>query len=340
MSERFGSRLLIALIIAMSVPGLGAAKKQADDQEVRQLLEKVLSLSDIRAADSPPFRIQARVESAALQSGRAGSVGTWMLTWQSPTQWREEVGFPGFRQVRVASGGKIWTYRSTPYEPLRVYQLSQVMDFRALWILRTGQVVTALREKKHNGISVQCVEVRGEVGPWRDLCSDSMTALPAWVEPGSRTALTLPSAEYSDYKSWGKEQFPRSIRAYEHAHLILAVRLDVEPVSAADQSQFAPPPQATEWDWCDNAEPSQPISTVPPHYPDAERFGHREGLVSVYAIIHTDGTLGDLAVVRSAGPDFDGATLASVRQWHLRPAMCGSKPIVTETVIDVAYTLR
>jgi TonB family protein len=340
MKSRCNRHILSALLVLSVVPAPAQGKKRGDNQEALQLLDKARSLSDIRAPGSPPFRIEARVESAALAPGKPNFVGTWMLTWQSPSQWREEVGFPGFNQVRVASQGKLWTYRSVPYEPVRVSQLSQLVDFRSHWVLRSGQLVTALKEKKRNGISMRCVEVKGEPGPWRDLCADTATLLPVWVEPFARTTLSVPFTEYADYAPWGSRQFPRSMRAYEGSHLILAVQAQIGPETGADPSLFTPPAQAVEWDWCPEAELPRLLSSVPPHYPDAARQSGQEAVVSVYVVIEPDGTPGDLAVARSAGRDFDASTLSSVRQWRYRPAMCGSTPIPTETIVDVAYTLR
>lgn len=345
MTERSGVRrwfvpILTTSLLAGILPGISQAKKQKVNEEALQVLEKARSLADIRAPGSPPFRAHGRIEAASLAPEKPPFVGQWTLTWQSPSQWREEVSFPGFSQIRVASEGKLWTYRNMAYEPVRVYQVSQLLDFRSQWLVRSGQTITGLKQKNRNGVALQCVEVKDEPFPWRDLCSDPATLLPAWIAPLGNSVASIPSEEYGDYMPWGDRQFPRFMRAYEGDRLILSVQAEIEPAPATDPSQFTPPSSAVEWDWCDNAEPPRKLTTVPPQYPGAEREANREGFVSVYAVVQTDGTLANLAVARSAGRDFDLATLNSVRQWRYRPAMCGDNPIVTETIIDVNYRLR
>jgi len=333
-------RALALSLLLTALPALTLAKKPKNDEEALQLLQKARSLADIRAPGSPPFRARGKIECTSLDAQKPPFTGAWSLLWQAPLQWREEVSFPGFTQVRVASGGKLWTYRNMAYEPVRVYQLGELLDFRSQWVLRSGQTISGPKHKSRKGVSMECVEVKGEPGPWRDLCLDSTTLFPAWIEPFSHTTLSVPFHEYSDYMPWGDHQFPRFMRAYEGDRLILSVRAEIEPAPAADSSQFTPPVSAVEWDWCDNAEPPKKISTVPPHYPGTALEERRRGIVSVYAVVHTDGTLGNLAVARSAGSDFDTASLNSVQQWRYRPAMCGSSPIATEIIIDVAYTLQ
>lgn len=338
--KRCFTRILTAALLAGILPGFAQSKKQKNAQEALQVLEKARGLVDIRAPGSPPFRAHGRIEAASLAPEKPPFIGAWTLTWQAPSQWREEVSFPGFTQVRVASGGKLWTYRNMTYEPVRVYQLNQLVDFRSQWVVKSGQTVSGLQHKSRKGVSMQCVEVKGEPGSLRDLCSDTTTVLPAWIEPASHSTISTLFDEYSDYTRWGERQFPRLMRAYEGDRLVLTVQAEIEAAPAADPSVLAPPPSAVEWDWCENADPPQEISTVPPRYPDAERQNNREGSVSVYAVVQTDGTLANLAVARSAGRDFDSATVESVRHWRFRPASCGNNPIVTETIIDVAYRLR
>jgi len=267
-------------------------------------------------------------------------IGSWTLLWQAPLQWREEVSFPGFSQIRVASGGKLWTYRNMPYEPLRVYQLSQLLDFRSHWIVRSGQTISGPKQKKRNGVSMQCLEVKGEPNFRGELCSDSASLLPVWIAPVLLSAPSTPFVEYSSYVPWGDRQFPRLMRAYEGDRPVLTVQAEIEPAPAVDPTRFNPPPSAVEWDWCDNADLPQKTETMEPRYPESALRERRQGLVSLYAVVRTDGTLGNLAVAHSAGPDFDSATMESVRQWRFRPATCGSNPIVTETIIEVSYTLR
>jgi TonB family protein len=56
---------------------------------------------------------------------------------------------------------------------------------------------------------------------------------------------------------------------------------------------------------------------------------HKEGTVILDAVIHRDGTIGDVTVVRSAGAAFDQSAIAAVKQWRYRPLP--AEGIVTAT---------
>jgi TonB family protein len=333
-SWTFFSTLLSLLLLSATA----TAKKRGDEEAV-QFLDQVRESIDIRAAGSPPFILHARVEAAPLERGGPSAVGSLVLTWLSPLQWREDIGFPGFTQMRIAGQGKLWTTRSVGFEPVRVNQLDGLMDLRSQWTLRPKELVTGPKVRKRSGVSMKCVEIRGSMEAGRELCAHADTLLPLRTAPLSSTQPAAASYEYADYIRWGSSQFPRVMRVYEGSNLVVDAHAELSSAPEMDPSRFLPQAQATEWDWCDNAQPPRLLSTVAPQYPDAERRNQQVGMVSVYVVVGTDGSLHNPAVARSAGRNFDTATLASVRQWRYQPAMCGSIPVPTETIIDVRYTL-
>jgi len=78
---------------------------------------------------------------------------------------------------------------------------------------------------------------------------------------------------------------------------------------------------------------------VAPHYPESARVMRTQGTVDLYGIIAVDGRVTNLTTVRSAGSDLDRSSLDAVSQWTYRPAMCGTIPVPSETVISVHYSL-
>src|ERR1035441_3097029 len=112
-----GAVLMVGFLVAE-----GSAKENQRQEKAKQILKTVEALTDIRAAGSAPFRLRERIFVAPLNPvGRAN--WSFDLAWFSPTEWREEVASPDFRQVRIASHGKLWTTRSAPTEPLRVFDI-------------------------------------------------------------------------------------------------------------------------------------------------------------------------------------------------------------------------
>lgn len=330
--------LIVALIVVLLLVTESLAKQEASHGEVLKLFKDVSDRVDIRAAGNPPFSLRMRVEVAPLEPGEKSLHGTLALTWFSPGEWREEITLLDFKQVRIAFQGKLWTSRPVPFEPVRAFQLEQLLDLRSQWTLRPFESAEEKRQKKQQGIVMRCVEVDGKLEPSRELCTDAASLLPLAVKA---PAPHMPSYEYGDYAPFGNKQYPRLMRVYEGRKLVLEAHVvELASSSEAAPSLLSPPTGAISWDWCDNATPPKLLASFPPHYPEVAKRSGREGVVSVFAVIAKDGTPSDLAVVRSAGPDFDTSALAAVARWHYRPQMCGTNSVPIETVFDVRYTLR
>lgn len=61
------------------------------------------------------------------------------------------------------------------------------------------------------------------------------------------------------------------------------------------------------------------IKRVEPEYPPIARAAGMQGTVIVDAVIHKDGTVTDVKVVRSSNLLFDEPTIRAVRQWRFTP---------------------
>jgi TonB family protein len=72
------------------------------------------------------------------------------------------------------------------------------------------------------------------------------------------------------------------------------------------------------------------VKKVIPVYPPLMQSARIPGQVVLDAIIHSDGTIGDVTVLRSTNPSFAQAAIAAVKQW--RYTEIGFEAIVTVTV--------
>ena len=81
----------------------------------------------------------------------------------------------------------------------------------------------------------------------------------------------------------------------------------------------------------------QIITRVWPVFPEEAKRQRVNGMVTMQAIIGTDGLIKDLRVI--SGPELlRPAYLDAVRQWTYRPYLVDGKPVVVETII--ALTLQ
>jgi TonB family protein len=73
------------------------------------------------------------------------------------------------------------------------------------------------------------------------------------------------------------------------------------------------------------------IRRVEPIYPPIMLAAHSTGTVVLDAIIHADGTIGDVTIVQSSAAAFNRAAIDAVKQWRYSPP--GFEAVVNVTVI-------
>ena len=78
-----------------------------------------------------------------------------------------------------------------------------------------------------------------------------------------------------------------------------------------------------------------PESKVEPEYPELARVARLEGNVILQAVIHSDGSVGEIEVLRSSRPNmgFEDAAIEAVSQWEYNPALQNGRPV------DVYFTV-
>lgn len=82
-------------------------------------------------------------------------------------------------------------------------------------------------------------------------------------------------------------------------------------------------------------------SKVQPDYPEAARTAGIEGKVFLQAVINTDGTVGEIKILRE--PDgnhgFAASAIAAVSQWRYRPAMKDGQPVPVYFTVMISFAL-
>ncbi len=85
-----------------------------------------------------------------------------------------------------------------------------------------------------------------------------------------------------------------------------------------------------------------PKTRKPPLYPERARRAGVEGRVILYAVVHQDGTVGDLRVARvpAEGLGFEEAAVSAVKKWKYDPGLLGGKPVDVYFTIVVDFFLK
>jgi len=65
-----------------------------------------------------------------------------------------------------------------------------------------------------------------------------------------------------------------------------------------------------------------------------------EGKVQLGAVIHTDGYVYGITVLRGVDPRLDNSATAALRKWEFEPARRDGVPVDVDVVIEIPFRLR
>lgn len=81
----------------------------------------------------------------------------------------------------------------------------------------------------------------------------------------------------------------------------------------------------------------EPVRKVDPGYPASYIHDRVEGVVVLYAIIHSDGSVGDVRVLEGFDSRLDENARQALEQWRFRPGTRNGVPIDVEAVVRVPF---
>jgi TonB family protein len=84
------------------------------------------------------------------------------------------------------------------------------------------------------------------------------------------------------------------------------------------------------------------IKQVKPEYTPEARAAKIQGTVLLSAVVLENGTVDDVAVIRSLDTKYglDGQAVKAATQWLFSPGMKDGKPVAVKVTIELAFTLR
>jgi protein TonB len=81
----------------------------------------------------------------------------------------------------------------------------------------------------------------------------------------------------------------------------------------------------------------EPIRKVDPAYPASMVADRVEGVVVLYAIIRSDGTVSEVRVLEGFDERLDENARAALEQWRFRPGTKNGVPVDVEAVVRVPF---
>jgi TonB family protein len=79
---------------------------------------------------------------------------------------------------------------------------------------------------------------------------------------------------------------------------------------------------------------------VRPVYPDSLKDSRIGGVVTLEAVIGTDGTIRDARVLNSPHPALESAAVVAVRQWQFSPTLLNCTPIEVRMNVTINFIVQ
>lgn len=316
---------LIVVVVALAVGGFGSSESRTEQAEA--LMRRAADLSRLEGPGVPPFRLSMDFKLGGLVSGPAEGHYLWISGPQN--QWRREISFSGYSEVEVGRGTKVWRERNIEFTPQSAFWIQSLLSNYDRLVLDEHEKVDSVYRRS----DLQCVTLRGDSDS-RDLCFDRSGTLRHVVYPDEMTAYS-----YSDYTKFGEKLFPRSLIVSAHGRLVVKATASLTEFDQGSYlGPFEPPPGIVGMSGCMNPTPSRLVKKVEPRYTYLARGQGRHG--SVYLTIHiaADGTVRNIRVLGTAGPDLDDAAVDAVRAWKYSPFLCGGVPVEGEEGVTVNFS--
>jgi protein TonB len=76
---------------------------------------------------------------------------------------------------------------------------------------------------------------------------------------------------------------------------------------------------------------------VDPGYPTEWRRQGLEGVVVLYAVIHADGSVGEVRILRGADDRLNASARAALERWRFRPGTKNGNAVELEAVIQIPF---
>ena len=341
MQQKWFWILLAALLLSVAFIGSDLrAFNNKKQQEAYAFFARARDISNLEAKGSPPFVLEAKI--TLYGGGGSHEDGSYYQAWESDSESRSEISFPGYHAIRVNHSATSWYSSNLAYTPYFVFQTNRVFSFPFRLDVQPTQKLTKPRQRIINGLSAECAGFSIRASKQRyESCFDSATGYliqeddPTWFV----------TFELGDYARVGGKVFPRELRVLQDGRLIVEAKVTKLFSNAKmNENMFASPPgiEATPRAICAKGQvlDARLVTKVPPQYPPDAIRNRMGGTVVLYADVGKDGVPRGLTVLRTPGTAFSQASLAAVSRWRYAPTTCEGVAVDFTMPIDVNFAMR
>ena len=332
---------LFIFAFVLLASGVSSGSKE-DSQSPEALVTQTRKLQEIWTDGTPPMTMRSEIQ--VFDAKGKVTPGQYSVNWVSPSRWREEVEIANYKRLRVHDAKGYWQQSSVTFQPQIIFQLDTLLDFKTVLKVSGKQVLGKVKSRNKDGVRQKCIEVKWTTGTERILCFDDAAGNLLSVDYSkfeNQNSPDISRIEYSAFNKIGERRIPFEVRAFRDRTVVVTSKvLEMTPITEENPALFLAPTNSEFWPQCDDMQNAELVGHVQPRYPTSARSNAEQGRVIFYGVIEADGALSHLTVIQRATPTLESAAAEAIRQWHYKPAACGSTSIRVETSIPVDFWLQ
>lgn len=264
--------------------------------------------------------------------------GHLTFKWEAKHRWWRRIVMGDFEQIDIRNGERLYTNRNISFTPVRIKELISLLQFA-----EGSEELLAKKQRKRveNGVEMSCLQVERENvrGKPHEVCVNSASReilSDEWQEPPDERC----REQYTDYFDFEGHRYPRKLALLVNGIRVITANVGNLTTAAFDQTLLVTPKGEIERRQCADMKHAVPVKTPDPLYPKSASQNKLMGDNRVAMTVLTDGSVGDIQLVGSAGRSMDDATLQTLKSWRFKPAMCGADPVVSDIEVVVSFRLR
>lgn len=317
-----------ALLFAICLSGVllsgdvdvSAVEATSDDHtETKQLIDEVNRSSD--PSKTGPYALTAKLR---FNPGTKGEQTGELRLYRDLQRVRVDLELRNYHETRIQDGTKLFIARSGPPAPGTMI----LLEIYKFWRINVPSQAkfSAISNKKRGAIQAKCFSIKDtHYHIETRYCVDSQSKM-----------LLESSTPYETVKlqgpfSIGEGYVPTSIVMNENEPNRHIEIVDIATTKMKPQDDtFAPPPNAREFETCDNIEGGDFVRKVEPVYPrSAGNIG--PATLFFHGTIEKDGSFTHVYVFSPQGAAFEQAGREAAAQWKFTPGMCAGHTVAAES---------
>lgn len=176
--------LVLAFFVALTSGAFCLGKDDTAGPE--SLLAQARKLQNVWSDGTPAVKVRAEI---AIFDAKGKTVpGQYVVTWISPSRWREELEIANYKRLRVHDSKGYWQQSTLNFQPEIIFQLDSILDFKAVLKIGTKQSLGKVKTRDKDGVRQKCIEVKWTTGTEHVLCFDEAS--------GSLLSVEYPRSEH------------------------------------------------------------------------------------------------------------------------------------------------